>query len=69
MRLSDRRVREMFAQHGYKIERIKTGKHRKIYARRGDRTLRFVLPWSPSDRRAINNIHADLKRGRGRLQE
>jgi hypothetical protein len=69
MRLSDRRVREMFAQHGYKIERIETGKHRKIYASRGKRTLRFVLPCSPSDRRTLDNIHADLKRGRGRISE
>jgi hypothetical protein len=68
MHLSEHRVRELFAQHGYRIERIETGRHRKVWASRGGQTQRFILAVTPSDRRALKQIHAELKR-RGRRPE
>jgi hypothetical protein len=66
MHLSERRVRDLFAHHGYKIERIEIGKHRKVWASCGGRTQRFIIANTPSDRRALKQIRAELK-CRGRL--
>jgi hypothetical protein len=58
----------MFARHGYRIERFEIGKHRKVWASRGGETHRFILAVTPSDRRALKQINAELKR-RGRRPE
>lgn len=59
----DREVRRLFGEHGYTIERVRSGKHIVVWAKRDDQVQRFVLPRTPSDHRSLKNLEADLKRG------
>jgi hypothetical protein len=62
MRLSERRVREMFARHGYRIERFEIGRHRKVWASRGGETHRFILAVTPSPSDQTNQRGAETTR-------
>jgi hypothetical protein len=52
-------VRALFRRHRYIVERVKHGKHWKVWASRNGRTRRFVVSVSPSDYRALKNPNAD----------
>lgn len=58
-----RNVRRLFGEHGYTIERVRSGKHLIVWAERDGKVQRFTLPRTPSDHRSQRNLEADLKRG------
>jgi hypothetical protein len=62
---TERKSRRLFTDNGLTVRSIRRGKHRIVTASKNgeERIGRFVLPVSPSDRRAIRNIEAELKRG------
>lgn len=54
---------EMAESVGLKVERVKYGRHMKLYVVAGDgRMATFSVPVSPSDHRALKNKRAQMRR-------
>jgi hypothetical protein len=60
---TERAIRRLFADNGFEIISVRSGKHWIVLASKEERVGRFVLARSPSDHRVKRKIEADMRRG------